>query len=84
MAHATLSPHALPFLLHDAVLVPGATLGLRVFAVRAPGALLREAGRSGGGFGVCLSCGRRQARWHDGVRHRGADRGFRRPATTAC
>ncbi len=40
------------FPLH-AVLVPGAALGLRVFEPRYLD-LVRECGRSGGGFGVCL------------------------------
>ena len=45
-------PAELPLLPHDAVLVPGASMTLRLPSV--PGVLLRAAGRNDGRFGVCL------------------------------
>ena len=48
-----LSPHALPILPHDAVLVPGSTMTLRLLP-SVHGALLREAGSIEGRFGVCV------------------------------
>jgi Lon protease-like protein len=45
--------HALPLFPLHAVLVPGAALGLRVFEPRYLD-LVRECGRNGSGFGVCL------------------------------
>ena len=48
-----LSPHAIPILAHDAVLVPGSTMTLRLLP-SVHGALLREAGSIGGRFGVCV------------------------------
>ena len=47
-----LSPQALPILPHDAVLVPGSSTTLRLLP-SVHGALLREAGRIDGRFGVC-------------------------------
>jgi Lon protease-like protein len=46
-------PAELPLLLHDAVLVPGAILTLRLLPT-VHGALLRAAGGNQGCFGVCL------------------------------
>ena len=46
-------PTELPLLPHDAVLVPGATLTLRLLP-SVHGALLRASGRNDGRFGVCL------------------------------
>jgi len=47
------SPQSLPLFPLRTVLVPGAALGLRVFEPRYLD-LVRECGRSGGGFGICL------------------------------
>jgi Lon protease-like protein len=46
-------PETLPLFPLHTVLLPGATLGLRVFETRYLD-LVRECGRSGRGFGVCL------------------------------
>lgn len=46
-------PHSLPLFPLNTVLVPGAALGLRVFEPRYLD-MVRDCGRSGGGFGVCL------------------------------
>jgi len=43
----------MPILPHDAVLVPGSTMTLRLLP-SVHGALLREAGRNDGRFGVCV------------------------------
>jgi Lon protease-like protein len=43
----------MPILPHDAVLVPGATMTLRLLP-SVHGALLREAGRNDGRFGICV------------------------------
>ena len=43
----------LPVLLHDAVLVPGASMTMRLLP-SVHGALLREAGRNDGRFGTCV------------------------------
>src|SRR3546814_13632786 len=48
-----MSAESLPLFPLHTVLLPGAALGLRVFEPRYL-ALLRECGRSGGGFGICL------------------------------
>lgn len=45
--------HVLPLFPLQAVLVPGAALGLRIFEPRYID-LVRECGRSGEGFGICL------------------------------
>jgi Lon protease-like protein len=50
---ATDRPDTLSILAHDRVLVPGSTITLRLLP-SAHGALLREAGRNEGRFGVCL------------------------------
>jgi Lon protease-like protein len=47
------STHALPLFPLKTVLVPGATLGLRVFEPRYLD-LVRECGHDGSGFGICL------------------------------
>ena len=47
------SPPTLPLFPLHTVLVPGASLGLRVFEPRYLD-LVRECGRSGGTFGICL------------------------------
>jgi Lon protease-like protein len=49
-------PETLPLFPLPTVLVPGATLGLRVFEPRYLD-LVRECGRSGRGFGICLQDG---------------------------
>jgi uncharacterized protein len=46
-------PVTLPILAHDRVLVPGSIMTLRLLPT-AHGALLREAGRHDGRFGICL------------------------------
>ena len=46
-------PHSLPLFPLHTVLLPGAALGLRVFEPRYLD-LVRDCGRSGSGFGVCL------------------------------
>lgn len=51
---------ALPLFPLHTVLLPGAALGLRVFEPRYLD-LVRECGRSGGGFGICLIVGAEQA-----------------------
>jgi Lon protease-like protein len=48
-----MSPQTLPLFPLHAVLLPGAALGLRVFDARYLD-LVRECGRSGGSFGICL------------------------------
>jgi Lon protease-like protein len=48
-----ISPQTLPLFPLHAVLLPGAALGLRVFEARYLD-LVRECGRTGGSFGVCL------------------------------
>ena len=48
-----MSADSLPLFPLHTVLLPGAALGLRVFAPRYLD-LVRECGRSGGGFGICL------------------------------
>jgi len=48
-----LSPHAIPILPHDAVLLPGSTMTLRLLP-SVHGALLREASRNDGRFGICV------------------------------
>src|SRR3546814_2206395 len=48
-----MSAESLPLFPLHTVLLPGAALGLRVFEPRYLD-LVRECGRSGGGFGICL------------------------------
>src|SRR3546814_13882872 len=48
-----MSAESLPLFTLHTVLLPGAVLGLRVFEPRYLD-LVRECGRSGGGFGICM------------------------------